>query len=310
MTQPTGPRPRLDVRGAVDLSGLGRPPAPAPGGPPAGPASGWVVDVTEATFPEIVQLSLTVPVVFVLWAPWSEVSATVTADLMSIAEAAGGRFLLARVDSEQNPQIAQAFASQTVPAVLAVLKGQPVPLFQGAASVEDIRALVVQVLEAAAANGITGTVPAGPADEPEEPAEPPLPPLHQAAFDAIERDDLEAAAAAYTQALAENPRDLMAQAGLAQVELLARTHDLDPQTVAAAAAADPRDVPAQLAAADLELLTGDVEQALSRLVALVRVTAGPDREAARLRLIELFGVVGDTDPLVLAARRALASALY
>ncbi|HRA50713.1 thioredoxin domain-containing protein, partial [Actinotalea sp.] len=161
MTQPTGPRPRLDVRGAVDLSSLGRPAAPAPGGPATGTTSGVVIDVTEANFPEVVQQSLTVPVVVVLWAPWSEVSTAVTADLVAIAEEAGGRFLLARVDTEQNPQIAQAFAAQTVPAVVAVLKGQPVPLFQGAASPEDVRALIVQVLEAAAANGVTGTVAVG-----------------------------------------------------------------------------------------------------------------------------------------------------
>lgn len=309
MTQPTGPRPRLDVRGAVDLSGLGRPAAPAPGGPAVG-ATGVVLDVTEATFAEVVQLSLTVPVVVVLWAPWSEVSATVTADLVAVAEEARGRFLLARVDTEQNPQIAQAFAAQTVPAVVAVLKGQPVPLFQGAASPEDIRALIVQVLEAAAANGVTGTVPVGAPTAEEEPAEPPLPPLHQAAFDAIERDDLDAAVAAYTQAIAEDPRDVDAQAGLAQVELLRRTRDLDAGATMAAAAAGPRDVEAQLAAADLEVLGGLVEEAYARLVALVRGTAGPDREAARVRLIALFAVVGDTDPRVLAARRSLASALY
>lgn len=310
MTQPTGPRPRLDVRGAVDLSSLGRPAAPAPGGPATGTTSGVVIDVTEANFPEVVQQSLTVPVVVVLWAPWSEVSTAVTADLVAIAEEAGGRFLLARVDTEQNPQIAQAFAAQTVPAVVAVLKGQPVPLFQGAASPEDVRALIVQVLEAAAANGVTGTVAVGAPPAAEEPAEPPLPPLHQAAYDAIERDDLDAAVAAYTQAIAENPRDADAQAGLAQVELLRRTRDLDPATAMAAAEAAPRDVEAQLAAADLELLGGLVEDAYARLVALVRVTAGPEREATRVRLIALFAVVGDTDPRVLAARRALASALY
>jgi len=310
MTQPTGPRPRLDVRGAVDLSSLGRPAAPAPGGPATGTTSGVVIDVTEANFPEVVQQSLTVPVVVVLWAPWSEVSTAVTADLVAIAEEAGGRFLLARVDTEQNPQIAKAFAAQTVPAVVAVLKGQPVPLFQGAASPEDVRALIVQVLEAAAANGVTGTVAVGAPPAEEEPAEPPLPPLHQAAYDAIERDDLDAAVAAYTQAIAENPRDADAQAGLAQVELLRRTRDLDPATAMAAAEAAPRDVEAQLAAADLELLGGLVEDAYARLVALVRVTAGPEREATRVRLIALFAVVGDTDPRVLAARRALASALY
>ena len=96
--------------------------------------------------------------------------------------------------------------------------------------------------------------------------EPELPPLHQAAYDAIERDDLEAATAAYEQALKENPRDSLARAGLAQVGLLDRTRDLDLQAARAAAAADPADVDAQLAVADLDILGGKVEDAFSRLV--------------------------------------------
>ncbi|WP_149202670.1 tetratricopeptide repeat protein [Actinotalea subterranea] len=316
MTQPTGPRPRLDVRGAVDLSGLGRPAAPAPGGPagaPAGAPAGVVVDVTdEGLFGQIVQQSVQVPVVFVLWASWSEASRTVTTDLVRLAGEYGGRFVLARVDAEAYPQIAQAFGAQGVPAVVAVLRGQPVPLFQGAAAAEDIQAILDQLLQAAAANGVTGTVTPLPAAEaePAEPEEPPLPPLHQAAYDAIERDDLDAAAEAYGQALREDPRDEMARVGLAQVELLRRTSGVDPAGARAAAAADAQDVDAHLVVADLDVLGGNVEDAFARLVDLVRATAGPDRERARLRLVELFGVVGDADPRVMAARRALASALY
>jgi putative thioredoxin len=271
-----------------------------------------VVDVTEATFADVVQLSLQVPVVFTLWASWSEVSATVTADLVALAGELGGRILLARVDADASPQIAQAFGAQTVPAVVAVLRGQPLPLFQGAASREEMRAVLQQLLEAAAANGITGTVGAAapPAEAPEEPAEPPLPPLHQAAFDAIENDDLDTAVAAYTQALTENPRDEMARIGLAQVELLRRTRGVDDATARAAAAAEPTDVDAQMVVADLDMLTGNVEDAYARLVDAVRATAGPERERARVRLIELFSVVGDADPRVLTARRSLANALY
>ena len=321
MTQPAGPRPRLDVRGAVDLSTLGRRPAPAPGGAPsaggggAGTAPTGVVDVTEATFADIVQMSMQVPVVFTLWAAWSEVSATVTADLVAIAGEKGGRFLLARVDADASPQIAQAFGAQSVPAVVAVLRGQPVPLFQGPATREEISALIDQLLQAAAANGVTGTV-SGAAPAPDaageqpEPEEPPLPPLHQAAFDAIEQDDLDTAVAAYAQALQEDPRDEMARVGMAQVELLRRTRGVDTAAARSAAAAAPQDVDAQMVVADLDLLGGQVEDGFSRLVDLVRVTAGPEREQARVRLVELFAVVGDQDPRVLAGRRALANALY
>jgi putative thioredoxin len=307
MSQSSAPRPRLDVRGAVDLSSLGRAAAPAPGGQQPTDGGGAVVDVTEATFGQLVEQSSSVPVVVALWASWSEVSQTVTADLVALAGELGGRFLLARVDADANPRIAQAFGAQSVPAVVAVLGGQPVPLFQGAAAKEDVRAVLGQLLQAAEQAGVTGQVAAGPA--PAEPEEPPLPPLHREAYDAIDRGDLGAALDAYTRALAENPRDEEAKAGLAQVGLMQRTAELDVAAVTAAAQAGD-DVAAQLAMADLELLAGRVEEAFARLVAVVRRTAGEQRETARVRLVDLLTVVGDADPRVLRARRDLASALY
>lgn len=313
MSQNPANQPRLDARGAVDLSGLGRPATPAPGTPGGLPVPGpYVVDVDTEGFPALVQSSTQHPVVVLLWASWSEASINLARDLGTLADQYAGRLLLARIDSEANPQVAAAFQAQSVPSVVAVLAGQPLPLFQGAPELDQVRGVLDQVLEAAAANGITGTVePQGEAPEPaDEPEEPPLPPLHQEAYDAIERDDLAAAAAAYEQALRENPRDDMARAGLAQVGLLTRTREADLAAARTAAAADPGDVDAQLAVADLDVLGGQVEDAFARLVDTVRVTFGADRERVRVRLVELFDVVGPDDPRVAAARRALASALY
>jgi putative thioredoxin len=317
MTQPTGPRPRLDVRGAVDLSSLGRPPAPAPGGSAGaaaaaadGAPAGVVVDVTEASFPDVVQLSVEVPVVLTLWAARDAGSSSVTATLVQIAADLAGQLLVGRIDVERNPQVAQAVSAQSGSTVVAVVKGQAVPLPPlEQATPEQVRAVVDQVLQMAEANGVTGRIPVDgePAPQPEEP---PLPPLHQEAYDAIERDDLDAAVAAYTKALGENPRDEDARVGLAQVELLRRTQHVDPAAARAAAAAAPTDVDAQLVVADLDVLGGMVEDAFARLVDTVRAGAGDDRERARIRLVELFSVIGDTDPRVMTARRALASALY
>jgi putative thioredoxin len=315
MSQPPVPQPRLDVRGAVDLAALTRPATPQPGSPGGLPMAGtYVVDVDEAGFGALVNSSTEHPVVVLLWASWSEVSIALARDLGTLADEFAGKFLLARIDAEANPQVAAAFqvSVQAVPAVVAVIAGQPLPLFQGQHPVEQMRGLLDQVIAAAAANGVTGTVgaPAPTSEEPPEPEEPPLPPLHQAAYDAIERDDLAAAAEAYAQALRENPRDGMARAGLAQVNLLVRTGDADQAAARATAAADARDVAAQLLVADLDVLGGNVDDAFTRLVDLVRVTAGDDREVVRLRLIDLFEVVGSDDPRVGPARRALASALY
>jgi putative thioredoxin len=313
MTQPTGPRPPLDVRGAVDLSALTRPATPPPGTPGGLPAPGaYVVDIDQASFPDLVQSSTQHPVVVVLWAGWSEVSIGVATDLAALADEDAGRWLLARIDADANPQIAQAFQSQSVPTVVAVLAGQPLPLFQGAYPRDQVRLVLDQVLAAAQTNGVTGLVAPmdGDAPEPDSAPEPELPPLHQAAYDAIERDDLDAARAAYEQALREDPRDGLARAGLAQVGLLDRTRAADLFAARAAAAADPADLEAQLAVADLDILGGNVADAFSRLIDALRVTAGPDRERVRQRLVDLFEVIGGDDPRVVTARRAMASALY
>ena len=285
-------------------------------GPPTGTAV--VVDVAEATFPSLVERSATVPVVVMLWAEGWPQCDELAPVLVTMVKEDAGRWLLARIDAQANPSIAAAFQVQTFPSVIALVKGQPVPLFQGAHPEAQIRPVIDQVLELAASNGVTGRIgvadedgaDADGADAPAEPAEPPLPPLHEAAFDALERDDLDGAAVAYAQALREDPRDEMAAAGLAQVSLLQRLHGVDPVAARAAAADGPRDVTVQLVVADLDVAGGKVEDGFGRLVDLVRVTASDEREPVRLRMIELFRVVGDTDPRVMAARRSLASALY
>ncbi|MDQ1483516.1 MAG: putative thioredoxin, partial [Actinomycetota bacterium] len=148
------------------------------------------------------------------------------------------------------------------------------------------------------------------ATTPEAEAEPELPPLHQEAFDAIERDDLDAAIAAYTQALAQNPADEEAAIGLAQVKLMQRTAGVDPQAARDAAAKAPHDVDAALLVADLDILGGHVEDAFARLVDLVRATQEAERDKVREHLVELFSVIGAHDERVQKARRALMSALF
>lgn len=318
MSQP----PSINLRGAVDLSSLARPAgaSSAPGGAPAAPDGQGgavdgpvVVDVTEATFTHSVQLSTRVPVVLVLGAAWAEPSTQLGDLLERLAGEYGGRFQLGRVDVEANPQIGAAFQVQSVPTVVAVLGGRPVPLFEGVYPEAQVRQVLDELLRVAAQSGVSGVLAPADAGTPAEaePAEPPLPPLHAEALDAIERGDLEAAADAYRRALAENPADDEAKAALAQVELLARASADEPARVLAAAAAAPDDdVETQLGAADVELAAGDVAAAFDRVLRVVRATTGDDRETARRRLLELFEVVGPMTPEVMTARRALASALY
>jgi putative thioredoxin len=231
------PGPSIPMRGAVDLAAVAaaakrrqQPP------PPASAAGSFVVDVDEAGFQSVViEQSMTVPVVIDLWAEWCGPCKQLSPVLERLADEYGGRFLLAKVDVDANPRLGQVFQAQSIPMVVAVVKGQPVPLFQGAVPEQQVRAYLDELLKVSAANGVTGVL-AGAGEQPaaDEDAEPPLPPLHQAAFDAIERDDLPAAAAAYQQALAQNPADDLATAGLAQVQLLLRTEGVDPAQARAA----------------------------------------------------------------------------
>ncbi|WP_350002649.1 tetratricopeptide repeat protein [Pseudarthrobacter sp. WHRI 8279] len=313
----------LNLRGAVDLSSLKQRPAsaasPAGAGTPQegaqpGAAAGAAelkVNVTEGNFQQLVELSAQVPVVFALWASYSPESAAVLEVLERVVAGYGGRLVLGAADIEAFPQLAQAFQVRAVPTAVAVLKGQPVPLFQGSADEQQVRSLFDELLKVAAANGVTGSLGAGAAEEGDAPA--PLPPLHQAAFDAIEAGDYATAADAYRQALTEMPADHEAKAGLAQVELMARLQPLsaqDSEALRTLAANEPDNLEAQLGVADLDVAGGHVEDALNRLVSFIGRNFGPERETVRVRLLELFDVVGAADERVAKARQALARVLF
>lgn len=305
----TDPMPAAALRGAVDLSSLrSRSTAPAAPSTNAGPPSP-VIDVGDAAFPQVLEISRTVPVIVALWASWSAPSVDVVAVLERLVLEHKGALLLAKVDAERNPQIVQAFRAPSVPLVTALIAGQPVPLLDGPVPEEQLRDVLSQLLTLAAQNGVTGSMPvASDDDAPAEPA--PLPPLHQAAFDAIEAGDFEGAIVAYEKALAENPRDEDARAGLGQVRLLHRVQQLDAGSVRAAAAGDPHDVAAHLAVADLDAAGGHIDDAFGRLLDLFAGIGTDERAEVRARLVELFALVGDADPRVIRARGRLTSLLF
>ncbi|WP_458041672.1 MULTISPECIES: tetratricopeptide repeat protein [Bacteria] len=313
--------PGAILRGAVDLSSLrNRPQPPAPGtapapadAPAAAGAVGLVRDATDETFGEILELSRTVPVVIDLWAEWCGPCKQLSPILESVIGELAGRLVLVKVDVDANPQLAQAFRAQSIPMVVALVAGQPVPLFTGAVPEQQVREVFAQLLQLAAQNGVTGTLTIDEADVPEpheEPTEPPLPPLHAPAFAAIEEGDYDAAIAAYEQALVENPKDEDARAGLGQVRLLSRVTGLELEAARAAAAAAPTDVAAQFAVADLDIAGGHVDDAFGRLLELFAALPDDERAPVRERLLELFGLIGDPDPRVIRARSRLASLLF
>src|SRR5690606_33910732 len=208
--------------------------------------------------------------------------------------------------------LAQAFQVREVPAVAAVIGGRPVSLFIGVPAEQETRQVFDELLQLAAQNGVTGTIGSAddaPADD-AEPAEEPLPPLHQEAYDAITRGDLEAAVTAYRTAIAQNPRDALALAGLAQVSLLQRLQGVSADEVRAAAAERPTDLDAQLLVADLDVSGGHLDDAFDRLLELFPALDADGRDRVRTRLLEYFEIAGAEDPRVLDARRRLTALLY
>ena len=295
------------IRGAVDLSSLVRPPQPAAGAAPAAPVGAvpsLVVPATDATFSAILDLSSSVPVIVEFYAPGLE------PQLGSLIESFGGRLVLATVDGSTNPQLAQAFQVREVPAVAAVIAGRPAQLFVGMPTPDEVRPILEQVLELAAQEGVSGSLTVSGDATPAEPVEEPLPPLHQEAFDAIDAGDYALAVQKYQTAIAQNPRDALAVAGLAQVSLLQRLTGADATALRDAAAAAPRSVAAQLAVADLDVSGGHLEDAFLRLLELFPTLDAEGKNLVRTRLLEYFEVAGAEDPRVVTARRQLTNLLY
>lgn len=318
MTQQPFSRP-----GAIDLSALKRPAPQAPaggaaGGPGAqggsagaGGGSAYSVTVTEQNFQEVVESSMTAPVLLVFFSasrlPESEQMAR---DLATVVDEYDGRFLAGLVDVDATPAIAQAVQLPSVPFVMAVLDGRPQPLLQDVLGIDELRTVLQQVGQQLTTQGIAGRHQprsAAPAAEGEEPA---MDPRYAPAQDALEAGDVDRAVEEYQKLVSANPADTEAAAGLAMAKVLQRTQGVDLHAARAAAAADPDDVDAQTLVADLDMLGGHVEDAFARLVELVRRTSDKERDRARDHLLGLFAAVGNDDPRVLNGRRALASALF
>ncbi|MEV4801201.1 tetratricopeptide repeat protein [Nonomuraea sp. NPDC049421] len=281
----------------------------------AGPqaASASVVDVTEETFTaDVIERSMTVPVVLDLWSPRAPGSAQLSPVLEKVVGDLGGKAVLAKVNVDASPQIAQALRVQAVPTVLAIFQGQAVTGFQQVLPEQEVRRWLDELMGAVEqfyqANP-GARPPEAEGGEPEAQAGPPADPDLVAAEQAIDAADYDAAIAAYERLLARAPGDEDAKMGLAGVSLIKRTAEADPAEVQRRLQ-DPDDLDAQLMAADLEMLSGSVDEAFNRVIAVVKRTSGDDRDRARKHLLGLFDALPAEDPSLAKARRALASALF
>jgi putative thioredoxin len=312
--------------------------APARSGEQGGSPDGNVIDVTEETFNvEVVERSRSAPVILDLWAEWCGPCKQLSPVLEKLANEAAGDWVLAKVDIDANPQLRAALQVQSIPMVMAVAGGQVVDGFLGAMPEAQVRQWIGQVMQVAAQMGMPvsgGAVAEGePANgQPDgtqaaegqpggpDPGGPGMrggpggammaDPAFEEAQQAMERDDMDGAAAAFQKILANSPGNPAAAMGLAQVNLIRRVSGYDQAQVRRAAAEDPASVDAQSSVADIEVATGRIEEGFDRLLGTIRRTSGEERDRARLHLVSLFDVFPPGDPRVAKARATLSSLLF
>ncbi|WP_077685540.1 tetratricopeptide repeat protein [Tessaracoccus aquimaris] len=271
-----------------------------------------MTSVTEADFQTLATQSMQYPVILEFFSQRDPAGQEVSTTLAGLVNAAGGRFLLGRIDVDAEPRFAQALGVQAVPTVVALIGGQMAPLFQGTMAADEISALLDQVAQLAVANGLTGRAQpvAGAAPEGDEAAGAPVNPRFDKADAALEAGDFAKAVEEFEALLKETPHDPEVLAGRAQAALLQRSASFDGAAIVADAAAKPDDIDAQFDAADLEVINGRYEEAFDRLLGLAADSTPEDRERIRLRILDLFEIAGRTEPVVLKARRRLATVLF
>lgn len=277
---------------AFDLSNLGKPPVDTSAPPP-----GLEVTATNLTA-EFLPMSAERPVVVICWSARSPESVELLHTLGKLALADQGAWVLARVDIDSQPQVAQALQTRVIPYGLVFIAEQPIPFLEQALTESQLREVITKIMTLAAQQGV-GEAPVE-QSEPEE----------DEALAALDRGDFASAEAAYRALLARKPNDVYGKVGLAQVQLLIRTEGVDAAALMQRAIESPDDIAIQMACADVEIMQGELEQGFKRLLRLISVLSGDEQKSVKDRLLELFALVDPADPRVIKARAALANALF
>ena len=289
-------------------------------------ADGLVKDTTTAAFrQDVIQESSKQPVLVDFWAPWCGPCKQLTPVIEKAVKAAGGKVKLVKMNIDEHPQIPGQLGIQSIPAVIAFTKGQPVDGFMGALPESQVKGFIERLV---------GPVGPSPAEDL----------LAQADARAAE-GDAGGAAKLYAAVLAQDPENVAAIAALAKLHLdlddlegakrflamAPSAKENDPAIVGARAAIELAEQAASLgdtgeferrleanpldhqARFDLALALnarGRREEAIDALIDIVRRERTWNDEAARKQLVQFFEAWGPTDDMTVLGRRRLSSVLF
>ena len=290
-----------------------------------------IIDATDADFENaVLKESLNRPVLVDFWAPWCGPCKQLTPTLEQSVTKAGGKVLLAKVNVDENPQLAAAFRVQSIPTVIALYAGQPVSGFTGARPASDIDNLIAQLVKLHQQN---------------QPQAIDIPAILKEAAAALETNDLDQAQALYAAILTQDKTNVDAYVGIIRVfiaggnvdeaaqlvadappEMIKHPNfaaattalDLARQTGAMGAAdglaravdAKPDDPALRHDLAMAYFAEGRKEDATNTLITLIKQHKGWEDDKARKTLLRFFEAWGPADGATRDGRRKLSALLF
>lgn len=290
-----------------------------------------IFDVTTMEFEDkVMRASVATPILVDFWAPWCGPCKQLMPVLEAEVKAAGGKVRLAKINIDDNPELAQALRVQSVPTVFAFFGGQPVTAFAGVRPASEIKTLIAQLVKMA---------------QGAQPDALDIPATLAAAAQAVAEGNIPQAQELYAMILTQDGANAAAFAGLARTYIAAGELEQarfvledapeeiqkDPQILAvhtalelaenapgagelgklaAAAQKDPADLQARFDYGVALFAAGQKAQAIDEMIAIVAKNRTWEEEKARKELIRFFDAMGPADPETVAGRRKLSSVLF
>lgn len=283
--------------------------------------SPFVINVTRATFQkEIVEKSMEVPVVIDFWAPWCNPCRQLAPILESLATEMAGKFVLAKVNTDEEPEIAQAFRIEALPTVFALVEGQPVDQFAGLMTAEQAREWITRLLPSPAQQLAREAMAIAEADPKGAESK-----FREALALAPNEDSLkiQLASVILKQGRLDECAGLIEELekrGFLEPEAERLKSELDVRRTAAesggveiarkAAEADPSNLILQIHLADAYAASQQHRKALEICLDVVQKDFGEARAEAKTTMVKIFDMLGPASELTGEYRRKLATALY